>query len=60
MTVSERVFDELNTVSALFLDMKSSNSSSVLMSRLKIVGLTGNISALIFYLVSSRELEANH
>jgi hypothetical protein len=49
--------------SALFFDIKSAYDNvrcGTLMDRLKTVGFSGNLLALIFDLVSSRELEANY
>jgi retron-type reverse transcriptase len=55
--------EERNTISALFLDIKSVYDNvhcGTLMDRLKAVGFSGNLLAFIFNLVSSRELKANN
>jgi hypothetical protein len=56
-------FEERNTVSILFLDIKSAYDNDqcrILMDRLKTVGFSGNLLPFIFNLYSSRELEANY
>ncbi|PNF30200.1 hypothetical protein B7P43_G08428 [Cryptotermes secundus] len=58
-----KAFEERNTVSAVFLDIKSAYDNvhcGTLMDRLKAVGFSGNLIAFIFNLVSARELEANY
>jgi hypothetical protein len=63
MTEMIKAFEEWNTVSALFLDIKSAYDNihcSTLMDRFKAVGLSGNLLAFIFNLVTLRELEANN
>jgi hypothetical protein len=57
-----KAFEGRKTVTALFLDIKSAYNKahcSTLMDTLTAVGFSGNLLALIFNLVSSRELEAN-
>jgi hypothetical protein len=55
-----KAFEEQNTVSALFLDVKSAYDvhCGTLMDRLKAVGFSGNLPVFIFNPASSRELEA--
>jgi hypothetical protein len=63
MTEIMKASEERNTVSALFLDIKSGYDNVLcvtLMDRFKAVGLSGNLLALTFNLLSSRELEANY
>jgi hypothetical protein len=58
-----KVFEERNTVSALFLDIKNANDNvhcGTSVDRLKVVGYSGSLLASIYYLVSSRDLEANY
>jgi hypothetical protein len=56
-----KAFEERNTVSALFLDIKSTYDihCDTSIDKLEAVGFSGNLLAFIFNLVSSRELEAN-
>jgi hypothetical protein len=53
-----KAFEERNTVSALFLDIKIAYNvhCATLMDR-QAVGFSGSLLAFIFHLVSSRELE---
>jgi hypothetical protein len=63
MTEKMKAFEGRNTVSALFLNIKSSYDSvryRTLMNRLKAVGFSGNLLAFICNLVFSRELETNY
>jgi hypothetical protein len=58
-----KAFEERNTVSALFLDIKSAYDNvhcSTLMGRLEAGGFSGNLLAFISNLVSWRELEATY
>jgi hypothetical protein len=58
-----KVFGEQNTLSALYLNIKSAYDNvhcSTLMDRLKAVGFSGNLLASIFNLVSTRKLERNY
>jgi hypothetical protein len=58
-----KAFEERNTVSALFLDIKSAYDNvhcDTLMDRLRTVGFSGNLLAFFFNLVSSREQGAKY
>jgi hypothetical protein len=60
---SNKTFEEWNTVSALFLDIKSAYDNvhcGTLLDKLKAVDFSENLLAFFFNLVSSRELEANY
>jgi hypothetical protein len=57
-----KAFEERNTVSVVFLDIKSAYNFhyGTLMDRLKEVDFSGNLLVFIINLVSSRKLEENH
>jgi hypothetical protein len=58
-----KTFEERATVSAIFLDIRSAYDNvhcSTFRDRLKAGGFSRNLLALIFILVSSRELEAKY